>query len=121
MLGQQWAAGGGAGGVNGLGGQTMNAGFGGANGMNIGVMGYHPAGQAGLGGFTNQPTHVGITVGRIPVLIGGAVGANANGPRGPAANAAFFGVNVMQFGLGGNVPAGYAGIGRIGNQHPQGG
>ena len=58
-LGQPWAAGGGAGGANGLGGQAMNAGIGGANGMNIGAMGYNPAGQAGMGGVGNHPHHAG--------------------------------------------------------------
>lgn len=81
-LGQPWAAGGGAGGANGLGRQAMNAGIGGANGMNIGAMGYIPAGQAGRGGFTNQPPHAGGMGGGIPMMGGGAVGANGLG--GPA-------------------------------------
>ena len=48
MLGQQWAAGGGSGSANGSGAQSMNAGVSSANGINIGAVGYNPAGQAGM-------------------------------------------------------------------------
>ena len=55
MLGKQWATRGGAGSANGLGEQAVNAGFSGSNGVHIGAGGYNTAGQAGLGGFMNQP------------------------------------------------------------------
>ena len=82
MLGQQWVAGGRAGDVNGLGGQVVNAKFGGANGVHFSAVGYNPARQAGLGGFMDQPPHAGGIGGGIPVVGGGTGGANGLG--GPA-------------------------------------
>ena len=58
--------GGGAMGANG-GGPTMNAGFGGTNGINVGAMGYNPAGYANLGGMGHQNPQGGMMGGGAPM------------------------------------------------------
>ena len=89
----------------------MNAGINGANGMNIGAMGYIPAGQAGRGGFTNQPPHAGGMGGGIPMMGKGAVGVNGLG--GPTKNAGFGGANDMNIGAVKYQQAGQASLGDL--------
>ena len=63
----------------------MNAGFCGANGINVGPMGYNPAGQANVGGIGNQHPQGGMMGGGGPMAGGtenvaaGGLGSNANG------------------------------------------
>mmetsp|Transcript_41966 Transcript_41966/g.76706 ORF Transcript_41966/g.76706 Transcript_41966/m.76706 type:complete len:146 (+) Transcript_41966:259-696(+) len=118
MLGQQWAAGGGAGGANGPGAQAMNARIGGCHGINIGAMGYNPRGQTGMGGVGNHPHHAGGMGRGIPMMGGGAMGVN--GGR-PAMNAGVGGAHGINVGAMGYNPAGHANIGGVGHQNPQGG
>ena len=58
--------GGGAMGANG-GMATMNAGFGGTNGINVGAMGYNPAGYGNLGGIGHQNPQGGMMGGGAPI------------------------------------------------------
>ena len=53
-------------GANG-GGPAMNAGFGGTNGINVGAMGYNPAGHANIGGVGHQNPQGGMMGGGVPM------------------------------------------------------
>ena len=59
--------GGGAMGTNGLGEPAMNAGFGGAHGINVGAMGYNPAGHANVVGIGHQNPQGGMMGRGVPI------------------------------------------------------
>ena len=80
--------------------QAMNAGFCGANGINVGAMGYNPAGQVNVGGTGYQHPQGGMMGGGIPI-------------SGGAANMATEGHGINTNGFGGGLGGGGVAFGAI--------